>query len=385
MFPEERKNYRDSGRTGEYYSRFADRETPPLTSVRYSRFDDFPGKTAFSLGVFGNVGFGFDFTDMGSRVRQAFYPTFRFGTSFKPSAGSALTFDTGLTATVGKLMSLSAGIRFCINPEAVERFYLTAGTGVSFGSLSRFTDIREPSSRNDFEFGISGKVGVMMTNGTGYNLRIFVSADNTWAFFNSDDMGHLFVPSVNMDFVLYPGYRVGLFRMSGSRVDVLARLGFDTMSSTWSLKLGLAGEHTFEVSDGISIRVEGKGFSSREPLELRDSYFQYGGWRGMPGYSYDVLCNDFIYGGVGLNLLLSSGIFDDFISVVIRGGVRSSHIFGNEGEAYGSRIPFADCFSSGLWDLGISAGYGFSTPVGDVVLGFGINKDLRFALYLEVV
>ena len=105
----------------------------------------------------------------------------------------------------------------------------------------------------------------------------------------------------------------------------------------------------------------------------------------MPGYSCDTLCNDFIFGGLGFDLLLSSGILSDHITVVIRGGLRSSHVFGSEGETYGSAIPFADCFSSGLWDLGVSAGYGFSSPVGDVILGVGINKDLKIALYLEVV
>ena len=51
---------------------------------------------------------------------------------------------------------------------------------------------------------------------------------------------------------------------------------------------------------------------------------------------------------------------------------------------FDSMIPFKDSFTSGLWDLGISVGYGVSTPVGDLIFGVGFNKNLQLALYLEL-
>ena len=37
-------------------------------------------------------------------------------------------------------------------------------------------------------------------------------------------------------------------------------------------------------------------------------------------------------------------------------------------------IPFSSCNEH--WDLGINAGFGMETPVGDIVIGAGFNKDL---------
>jgi len=50
-----------------------------------------------------------------------------------------------------------------------------------------------------------------------------------------------------------------------------------------------------------------------------------------------------------------------------------------------SQTPFAECFSSGIWDLGISVGCGIATPVGDVIIGAGFNKDLKMSLYFELI
>ena len=51
---------------------------------------------------------------------------------------------------------------------------------------------------------------------------------------------------------------------------------------------------------------------------------------------------------------------------------------------FDSWAPFADSFTSGKWDLGISVGYGIHSLLGDMILGVGFNKNLQLALYVEL-
>ena len=106
----------------------------------------------------------------------------------------------------------------------------------------------------------------------------------------------------------------------------------------------------------------------------------------MPGYSSDILVADFITGGVGIQWNLSRGFASSFLTAVIRGGVRSHMMYGlfSSGYDFESWVPFKDSFTSGRWDLGISVGYGFHTPIGDLIFGAGFNKDMQLALYLEL-
>ena len=60
--------------------------------------------------------------------------------------------------------------------------------------------------------------------------------------------------------------------------------------------------------------------------------------------------------------------------------------FGIDNNAYefASEYLFVDSFTSGIWDLGISVGLGVSSPVGDVILGAGFNKNMQLAFYAEL-
>ena len=384
LFTEEQKVYKDPDRKGEYFTKYAEREKKVHVSTRDKRNDDFLGRSRLAAGAYGYFGLGFDFKN-DDRTRLIVYPTLSSRVFFKEIGGTALSLDTRVSATFSRYYTLSSELLFCLNPEATEKIYLTAGANTVFGSLSNITDIGEAVSKNEIEYSVLPSAGVMMTNGENNILRVFASADNIWAFFDDSTKTHRFIPAANVDFVYNPKYENGMFHMEGGRLDVLGRLGYDTETSSLVYKIGLKGQNSFRLSQAFSFWLEATAFTSRESLSLRDSYGDYGGWRGMPGYAYGTFCSDFITGGIGLRWMLLKGILSDYLSVIVRGGVRSSHIFGLSGEEYESQNPFADCFSSGIWDLGISVGYGIGTPIGDVVIGVGINKDLKMALYFELV
>ena len=385
-FTENQKVYKNPDRVGEYHTKYPERIKTD-TRGRENRREDLLSKTRVSLGFFGNGGYGFDFKNDDGKTRRALYPTFSVRFFLQNYVGTPFSLDAKVRSTVGRTTEWSADVLYCLNSDSFEKFYLSLGIEGDLGSLSVFTDIHENATRNEIEYAVFGRAGMVMTNGRDHTLRVFASVDNKWALLDESDVKkeYLFIPSVNADFVYSPGYKAGLFQMEGGRLDILARAGYDVGASRWGYKFGFEGEKLFRLSEKISLWIETKAFTSSDHLALRDSYAKYGGWKGMPGYAYGTYCNSFISSGVGVRFFLNSRILTDYISVVVRGGVRSSNIFGVIGEPYGSQVPFSDCFSSGMWDLGASAGYGFSTPVGDMVIGLGLNKDLKFALYVELV
>lgn len=385
-FTENQKVYKNPDRVGEYHTKYPERIITD-TRGRENRREDLLSKTRVSLGFFGNGGYGFDFKNDDGKTRRALYPTFSVRFFLQNYVGTPFSLDAKVRSTVGRTTEWSADVLYCLNHDSFEKVYLSLGIEGDLGSLSVFTDIHENATRNEIEYAVFGRAGMVMTNGRDHTLRVFASVDNKWALLDESDVKkeYLFIPSVNADFVYSPGYKAGLFQMEGGRLDILARAGYDVGASRWGYKFGFEGEKLFRLSEKISLWIETKAFTSSDHLALRDSYAKYGGWKGMPGYAYGTYCNSFISSGVGVRFFLNSRILTDYISVVVRGGVRSSNIFGVIGEPYGSQVPFSDCFSSGMWDLGASAGYGFSTPVGDMVIGLGLNKDLKFALYVELV
>ena len=107
----------------------------------------------------------------------------------------------------------------------------------------------------------------------------------------------------------------------------------------------------------------------------------------MPGYATGSLYGEFITLGFGAQYQLSKSFTSTYIAAVIRGGVRADVKYASsleESKEFTSYVPFKDCFESGLWDLGISVGYGIGTPIGDIILGVGFNKNLQLALYVQL-
>ena len=387
LFTEDQKVYKDPDRRGEYFSKYPEREKKIHSSARDTRNEDFLGRSRLALGVYGYTGLGFDFkTD--ERVRRAVYPTVSSRLYLKDLGISGLNLDTNIKGTFGRTLDISSELLFCLNQESKskEKVYLTAGAKGEIGSLSRTTDIGEAISKNEAEYSVSPSFGIMMTNGENNILRVSASASNMWAFFDESGISRRFIPSAAIDFVYWPKFEVGHLSMDGGRLDVLAKIGRDSATSSLVYKLGFSINNSFKISQSFSFNLQAKAFSSRESLEIRESFGEYGGWRGMPGYAYGTLCSEYISAGVGVKWMLLKGLLSsDYIAVNVRGGVRSSHLFGQSGEEYESQTPFAECFSSGIWDLGISVGCGIATPVGDVIIGAGFNKDLKMSLYFELI
>ena len=85
---------------------------------------------------------------------------------------------------------------------------------------------------------------------------------------------------------------------------------------------------------------------------------------------------------------LKTGFVSSFIALVVRAGIKSSIKYGWANwivlnPDFKSMVPFSS-LEPWDWDIGASIGYGFSTPVGDLIFGAGFNKNLQLALYVEM-
>lgn len=391
IFTEGQKEYKDADRVSEYHTRFPEQMKAVFQSSREALHEDLMGRTRVSLGLYGNGGYNFFFKTK-EEPTHMFFPTVSLRAFIKDLGGSNISLDNRIKATIGRTVDASALALLRLTQDYGERMFTFLRASGSLGSLSNFTDRTLPLSVNSFMEGqLCADAGLMLTNETNHSVMLYgraewVSAypywpDNTNRRFN-------FIPSASLEAVFYPDYGNGFFSSSGGRYDMVLSAGWDRIEneserSPLTYRIAVAGEHNFTLSEKTSIWFDLTGYSARGDQDMRDVYTEYGGWDGMPGYAAGTLYSDFITAGVGLQIELKRGFANRFLSIEIRGGVRSEHKYEFiVVKEFSSMIPFSDSFQA--WDLGIAAGLGLGTPVGDIIIGAGFNKDLQLALYVEV-
>ncbi len=391
LFTEEQKVYKDPNRRGEYYTRYPEREQGEYYASKEYRHEDLLGRTRLSLGLYGTGGYGFYFSqaDEYESVRRSLFPTLSARAFIKDIGGSLFSLDLRLKLSLGRVTELSAMTLYRISEDYEERFYGMGRVRGAVGSIGSVSDRNEEASFKIIEGRVAADLGAMMTNEFDHTLKAYMTVDNLWyaphLFYEKKEYN--FIPSFTIEGLYYPNYDNGFFSMQGGRADVIGTIGYNIKREELFYKIGIAGENNFKVSDNFSVWLDFTAFSSKGPTVLRSTFEPYGGWNGMPGYASDILIADFITAGVGVQWNLTKGFASSFITAVARGGVRSNVGYGIVSlfdQEFDSWVPFKDSFTSGLWDLGLSVGYGFNTPVVDLIFGVGFNKNLQLALYIEL-
>ncbi|MBP5162210.1 MAG: patatin-like phospholipase family protein, partial [Spirochaetales bacterium] len=387
LFTEDQKVYKDPQRIGEYHTRYEERNKTEYQSTKEYRHEDLMGRTRISLGIYGSGGYGFYFnkSNENERTQRALFPVLSLRAFLKNVAGSRFSFDTRLKLSMSRTTDVSVLGLFGINPDDSERLYALARVKGQIGSRTYWTDKSAMLRLNEIEGLVGLDLGTMLTNESDHSIQMYFSADNSWDIANelgavdgNLDNAHAFVPSATLSAIFYPEYENGFFSQAGSRFDFIGKAGYNIRTEAWFYTIGLAAETNFKLSNKVSIWLDATAFSARGSDLLRSSFEEYGGWDGMPGYAAGSLMGEFINGGLGLQITLKEGFASSFLAFIVRGGIRSDVQYGWSNYAeFDSKIPF-----SGLktWDVGGSVGYGFSTPVGDIIFGAGFNNNLQLAL-----
>ena len=397
LFTEEQKVYKDPERVSEYYEKFPERDAREHKASKEERHEDLMGRTRVSVGLYGSGGYGFwlkqpEYVDAIPPTR-ALYPTLSLRAFIKDLAGSRFSFDIRLKLAMNKTTDLHILNLLRLTEDKGSRLYALARLKGEIGSRSFVTDKSATTRQNKIE-GLAGlDLGVMLTNERNFSAQFYFSADNTWdegtrwEYDMDSREDYAFVPSASVTAVYYPNYDNGFFSKTGARVDFLARGGINTKTKKWFYNLGLAGEYNLMLSRKVSVWADATLYSARGSTLLRETFEEYGGWDGVPGYAIGMRYAEFINGGIGIQVDLKSGFISNFLALVVRAGIKSDIKYGWEGwlnnPEFKSMVPFSS-LNLEEWDIGVSVGYGVSTPIGDLIFGVGFNKNYQLALYVEM-
>lgn len=390
-FTEEQKVFKNPDRLGEYYIKYAERAKKEFYSTKEQRHEDLLGRTRLSLGLYGSGGYGFFFKKEAFRsyTRRVIFTTLSLRSFLKDVGGSPVSLDVRLKLNLNRTSDISAMGLLNIFGNTYERLYGMVRARASIGSLTFYTDKNEPLRINTNIEKLAGlDAGFMLTNEYNHSIKLYASADLSWTEdpdLAEEELRRSFTTSATLETVFYPGYTAGFFSDDGTRIDIKGTGGFTSSDRTWSYKIALAAERTFKINDKFAVWGDAVAVSSRGRLALRSTFEDYGGWDGMPGYCTGSLMAEYITAGLGVQVNLSRSFASSYIAFVVRGGIRSDVGYGwmNAGE-FGTMVPFKDCFDKNIWEVGASVGYGFRTPIGDIILGAGFNSRLQMSLYLEL-
>ena len=397
FFTEEQKEYKDPNRVGEYSTKFSARDKKEHKASKEQRHEDLMGRTRVSIGLYGSGGYGFylkqpEYVDPIPPTR-ALYPTLSLRAFIKDLAGSRFSFDVRLKLSMNKTTDLHILNLLRMTEDEGARLYALARLKGEIGSRSFVTDKSATTRQNKIEGLVGLDVGLMLTNERNFSVQFYFSADNTWDEGNRWDYdidsreNYAFIPSASFNLVFYPNYDNGFFSKTGARIDLIAKGGINTRTDNWFYKLGLAGEYNLMLSEKVSVWADATAFTSRGSTLLRETFEDYGGWDGVPGYAIGMRYAEFINGGLGIQFNLKEGFVSNFLALIVRAGIKSEIKYGWSGwlnnPEFRSMVPFSS-LDTNEWDLGVSVGYGVSTPIGDLVFGVGFNKNYQLALYVEM-
>lgn len=189
------------------------------------------------------------------------------------------------------------------------------------------------------------------------------------------------------DSSLFPRYGIRLDTqiqggLLGMSIGPLGQGSNPTSGRFWLARTRFSHAIGVSPSAAVNYMVEA-ALSQGLPDAYADSYFQYGGYDGIPGYG-SYLVRDKVVAGVGFQWHAFSFLRPVYGIVNLRMGLTARNTSGTsvffmddaQHRAY-DNAPLTQ------YDLGVLGGLGMPTPLGDIIVGLGINIHGNFSLILE--
>ncbi len=427
--PEDKRVYKDPNRKGEYFTKWEEQTVAKAKASSEYKKRKALQDSRVSIGLFGAGSLGFDFKNGGAPLINVL-PTFAVKLFLRDIQGKNYSLATSIKIGNGVKLNLEGLVLIGEKKKDDTETFFRHTLELDAGSISIRTN-RLNLNENTFsvagkefywnegttvrgtEFGIRNGAGIKIANGSSINSNVTLNADVFFLkhnnLFDPDDFPDLFdspngrytmfFPNFALNFVRYGNPNVEQDGLNGMRIDLGGRVGRTVFKEKsynfWTYRIIGAFEDYFQLSDKSLLGCEVLVHTSREPRVLTESYEDYGGVYGVPGYPCGFYVRDCVFGGVSYYYKLKGGMFEPHLLFQLKAGFRSndehtaflmSHELMHDelGERTDSDMaPFSE-FEGGLWDIGFFAGCSLESRFGEIVIGAGINQRLRFSLCLEI-
>lgn len=144
--------------------------------------------------------------------------------------------------------------------------------------------------------------------------------------------------------------------------------------------------HAIPINGKLSVSYDAEAAVSQGmPPALADSYFQYGGFGGIPGYG-SYLVTDKVTLGAGVQYQVSAGVLPIYLVGVLRLGLRGELETDPGKTVFFMTQDEHDALDSAplnVFDMGLLAGVSLNSPLGAAILGVGVNLKGGVSLTVE--
>lgn len=343
------------------------------------------------VGIYGTTSMTFGVTQP---FGLQFLPALELGVHFANLTKNQFDFD--ILARVDDAVNLGFSLDYPLVSTSPTKLTVNAGLDLSLGSLSVVNNRanQKPVASMDFsstlnfslsvdflslgraEFG--GSMSVVAIGA----MRLPSNVTQVVIPWNNSFIG---LPMARLG-VVWSGLDRGIFPGAGIRADFLGSVGFDRGAVAY--KVESAVKQVFELSPTDTLWYDAALGVSRMPKELSSSYFDYGAWDGMPGYGGASLRRDYLLAGLGWQHTFDIMAFPLRLQLLVRCGSKDSYDpfspLTVDNTPTGHAVLDAPFSHLDGVDLGFGAGFGVTTPIGDIMIGFGANIDGRFSICVEM-
>lgn len=298
-------------------------------------------------------------------------------------------WDLMVSASLGDNLKLGALLYYPLDSTQDDaKFYFNPSLYFVFGAITPLANRANPQLENSMDFASDLNFAIKYTDAKRFNSNLGLSLRFTALGRTITGIPASFsvMPVLYINGIWYGNFEDSMFSTTGIRVD--AKVSFGYYQNTFTYLFGVSYEQNIVLTSSLTLGLDALAFTSREPLELMDSYTGFGGWNALVGCSNSLYVRDAILLGTKIQWGLG-GFLPSYLVFEIRTGWRSADTAFSIATASSSTgvapenkltAPFSELRK---FNLGFGVGYGIKTPICDFLVGFGISIKGDFALYFE--
>ncbi len=298
-------------------------------------------------------------------------------------------WDLMVSASLGDNLKLGALLYYPLDSTQDDaKFYFNPSLYFVFGAITPLANRANPQLENSMDFASDLNFAIKYTDAKRFNSNLGLSLRFTALGRTITGIPASFsvMPVLYINGIWYGNFEDSMFSTTGIRVDAKASFGY--YQNTFTYLFGVSYEQNIVLTSSLTLGLDALAFTSREPLELMDSYTGFGGWNALVGCSNSLYVRDAILLGTKIQWGLG-GFLPSYLVFEIRTGWRSADTAFSIATASSSTgvapenkltAPFSELRK---FNLGFGVGYGIKTPICDFLVGFGISIKGDFALYFE--